>query len=331
MLIFDGSEYPVIPLLNSVRAFDTREDYIAFMHSAFNFLQDPADPRESSLTMVEYDQMYSLSADLQVAIPVTDPIATLVGGRYGMVIVGGNEYCVDADRCEDPVDVFSLEPLEYASSQTFSPDGAGGGVVSSVNQGLVLASPSSNGEEQRFIVEGALRFRKTDPIQHGEEWPFYTVMTVSSAEVAQREGPFAVPSFMAVAAQQILCFEYFLPHSECYVVPSLALPAEQGENFLKVVLTALQAKWLEFQQCVDVEHSPFPGEAGKGNISLARITFVAERVVPDGYYNKSVLPQIVPTWVRGGYAAWRTASPVGLAPYAQGAMSLKTGLQAGCD
>lgn len=117
VLVFDGSDNrSFLPLLDEIREFPDLASYLEFVYSAFNFAVDEVvqEGEASSLNIIQYGTLYTYTEDLTNLIPVSNAVATLIGGRYGKVIVDGTEYCIDSDRCEESVDPYTLQEMEFS-------------------------------------------------------------------------------------------------------------------------------------------------------------------------------------------------------------------------
>lgn len=154
ILVFDASENrTLLPLLDDVRKFPDLQAYRDFIHTTFNYAAHDELEGAASLSVVQYGTLYSYSKDLSSLVKVTDPVTTIIGGRYGKVIVEGVEYCVDPTRCDEPVDAHSLLPLSFSISETFWPNG----------RGTLDSDPTIQAavdKEEPFLVRGDLKHKR---------------------------------------------------------------------------------------------------------------------------------------------------------------------------
>jgi hypothetical protein len=98
----------ILPLPDEIRKFANEEEYYDWLRSTFDFTIEGG--REFT-TIVTVGQAFAYNADLSALVPVSDPVATFIGGRLGMIEIGGKSYCVDGSRCGNAVDPFSLMPM----------------------------------------------------------------------------------------------------------------------------------------------------------------------------------------------------------------------------
>lgn len=159
VLVIDASDHKaILPLYDGVREFESVEAYHDFLRAAIN-AQDGL-----SSTIVILGQAFSYDVDLQNFIPVSDPLATLVGGRWGVVRVAGVDYCIDPDRCGDNrVNMFSLGPVDMELVGTFLGSDTGGDLADASLAAIEL----QGGFVEPFLVEAKIVHRESVSVGYG--------------------------------------------------------------------------------------------------------------------------------------------------------------------
>jgi len=108
MILNVPPEGSILPLPDEIRQFADEAEYYDWLRVTFDFTSEGG--REFT-TIVTVGQAFAYTSDLSALVPVSDPVATFIGGRYGTIDIGGKIYCVDGSRCGNPVDPFSLMPM----------------------------------------------------------------------------------------------------------------------------------------------------------------------------------------------------------------------------
>lgn len=190
----------VVPLAEDRRVFDSEEHYFDWLRSSFNFRNRDGDAWDVSI--VTRGHGYAYDRGLTNLLPVADPLATFIGGRTGEVQIGENVVCVNAERCSNAVDPFTLSA---------SPD-------------VELASATAFDEGARAA---SLSYARTSlgAGDHGK-WEHARVVSTTS----QVSGGFEVLDWNRTPEAELVCDNLVsIEDSNCYWVP------KSGEAWFEVI------------------------------------------------------------------------------------------------
>lgn len=335
VFVIDGSNHKtILPIIDYVRSFPSMEAYREFIRSAFNSL-DTDEPEGLSITIVTIGQLYAYSPDLQQIIPVSDPVATLIGGRYGRVAVDGVEYCIDGDRCSEPVRPFSLTPSEFEVSQIFWPSAPAITSPAASSSFPVAPNVSGQGVAAPFQIQGMLGYKR-DPFKRfrNEDGSFSFFVDVEIfASNRQVSGGFQTSPMGWVPRTWSDCSVFEGTQlSDCYLVPETPIPLwTSGENHLSVTLGDFIATQKTYHYCetVDFWHRE---RRQRANVVDIVSRSVRTYIVPLTYYTSYLKPQVYPEKISGYFAGWDEPNPPhGRTPTQEGPMMMITGIPSECD
>lgn len=109
-VVFDGSNgNTMFPVPATMREFDDLQDYVSFVQAHLN--AEPLTDENGELIGV-WGTSYMLGdlvfAKDGVTIPVTEPVATYLGGTFGYIRIGDKYWCVDNELC--PPEIQDADP-----------------------------------------------------------------------------------------------------------------------------------------------------------------------------------------------------------------------------
>jgi len=318
VLVFDGSDRRLIlPLYDGVRDFPSMEAYQAFLTAVLNVVD-----WEEGASVITVGQLYAYDVNLEQFIPVSNALATLVGGRFGRVRVEGIEYCVDPDRCGgEHVDLYTLEAVEPMTGELLvDPEGVD---VSEANitsfsgfQSELNGNPVQPGPP--FLVEGI--------IEHSEKVLVDVVLmriiyVATRAETRQVMGGYrSFPILFSPAAQVCAIFSGAL--GGCYLVPqSTVVGWTEGENRLLVQLRDYKKVVNGIFSCYSIVY-PNRQTEEKSNVSKVEVAYVRRYVDNGRFFSWQEEANFRPQIIIGRYAGWDVAEPYSMPPRQEGEMKL---------
>lgn len=135
---FDASDFKsIFPVAETKLSFETRAQFAAFLEQALNAKVEYAPdgvPLAADLTVKLIGEPIAVGPNGVDPIPVSDPVATMLGGLTGEMQIGDEVFCVNGERCADPVNPLALivadsEPFPQAAPASLA-------IPAQSNQGL---------------------------------------------------------------------------------------------------------------------------------------------------------------------------------------------------
>lgn len=303
VLVIDASDHKaILPLYDGVREFESVEAYHDFLRAAIN-AQDGL-----SSTIVILGQAFSYDVDLQNFIPVSDPLATLVGGRWGVVRVAGVDYCIDPDRCGDNrVNMFSLGPVDMELVGTFLGSDTGGDLADASLAAIEL----QGGFVEPFLVEAKIVHRESVSVGYGPGDRLHIVDT--DFRVRQISGGYKV----LVPVQVVTGFrdcgthlvgDFIQPFGGCYLVPQATVQTfARGQNHLSAHLNDF-VYWSKNWVCTDFIY-PYRRSKSLPNTEMVNVRWVRDYFEWEIFYAPQTEAAFRPHEIRAYFAGWDVANP----------------------
>ena len=100
VLIFDASgPKKIFPVPATIREFNSREDYYNFLRDDMNAtITSTSGMTKVDVQVITYDRAYYYEADAGF-LPITDPLAMMLGGTSGYILLEGEPTCVNERLC----------------------------------------------------------------------------------------------------------------------------------------------------------------------------------------------------------------------------------------
>lgn len=238
-LTIDASDpFTAFPTPVEMLSFSSWEEYAEFLEEMFNVVRHIGPGGETvalaaSWTMI--GEPWALSPDMTDIVPVTDPIATFVGGISGFVEIGGEKHCVNSDRCENAINPLGLGPvqsLEYSESSLNSE------AEHEDTPALAVAAPP-------FSIRAGI----THALSYVQDWwtnPLGHVLDFTATTI-QGEGGYNRWVGHILRDPVMICgAEAGLPEYLCVYYPPMFYLA-RGRNFLSATMTSTGPKWVSGQ------------------------------------------------------------------------------------
>lgn len=192
----------IMPLAKDRRAFDSVEQYHDWLRSTLNFRN--RDGGSWDVAIVVEGQGFAYDSTLTNLVPVADPVATFIGGVTGEIEIGGNTICVNAERCANAVDPFTLvanADVHIDSATTFDQ----GARTASLAYARTQLGLGENGQREHARVV---------------------------ATTAQTSGGFEILSWSQNPEPVLVCDQLVsIEESNCYWMP------KEGEAWIEVIGT----------------------------------------------------------------------------------------------